>query len=78
MTAKCEGFGCLGVGAILGMAFIVQIFSAIIGGVLIWLQKSEGKVRAWLITLETLHLLPVLWFVGRMAMSSLSVPIPVG
>lgn len=69
LTAKCEGFGCLGVGAIIGMAFIVQSFSAIIGGLLIWLQKPEGKVSAWLLILETIHLLPVLWFIGRMAMS---------
>ena len=49
LTAKCEGFGCLCVGAIVGMAFIVQIFSAIIGGLLIWLQKTEGKIHVWLL-----------------------------
>lgn len=69
ITAKCEGFGCLGVGAIVGMAFAVQIVSAIVGGFLIWSKRCDGNIPKWLIILEALHLLPVLWFVGRMVLS---------
>jgi hypothetical protein len=68
-TAKCEGFGCLGVGAIVGMAFAVQIACVIAGGVLIWLKRREGKTPRWLIALEVIHLLPVGWFAGRMMLS---------
>lgn len=69
LTAKCEGFGCLGVGAMVAMAVAVQCFSAIAGGILIWLQKLEGRIPIWLLTIEVLHSLPVLWFAGRMALS---------
>lgn len=68
-TARCEGFGCLGVGAIAGMAFVVQLVCVIAGGILIWVQRPEGAVPNWLLALEALHALPVLWFAGLMLLS---------
>jgi hypothetical protein len=66
VTAKCEGFGCLGVGAMVWMAFMIHLACVIAGGALIWLQQPEGKNPRWLFVLEALHSLPVLWFGGRM------------
>lgn len=69
ITAKCEGFGCLGVGAMVGMVFMVQLASMIAGGALMWLQRHEGHVPKGVLILETLHALPVLLFIGRMVLS---------
>lgn len=69
LTAKCEGFGCLGVGAIVGLAFIIHLASASVGGILIWRERADGRLPKWLIVLEALHLLPVLWFGGLMVLA---------
>lgn len=68
-TVKCEGFGCLGIGAMAGMAFIAHLTCLLAGGMLIWFYRMELRVPRWLIVLEALHSLPVLWFGGRMALS---------
>lgn len=69
ITAMCEGFGCLGVGAIAGMAFAVQLACLVMGGILIWLRQLEGNTPKWLILFEALHLVPVAWFSLRMLLS---------
>ncbi len=69
LTARCEGFGCLGVGAMIGMAFMVHLACVILGGVLIELQRREGRVSRPLLVFEVLHLMPVVWFGGRMALA---------
>lgn len=60
MTAKCEGFGCLGVGAMVGMTVAIHVLSAILGAVLIWMALRPAP--RWLIVLEALHIAPLLWF----------------
>lgn len=66
-TAKCEGFGCLGVGVMGAMAFLIHITSASVGGLLLWRQRQGGRLSLWLMILETLHVLPIMWFLARMA-----------
>lgn len=69
LTAKCEGFGCVGVGAMLGMAFMVQLVCVLVGAILIWWRPPQSRLAWWLMLLEAVHVLPVLWFGGRMALS---------
>lgn len=73
MTAKCEGFGCLGVGAMAGMAVATNMLSAILGAILIWIspRPTPGWLAApkWLIALEALHIAPLLWFGVRILLS---------
>lgn len=73
MTAKCEGFGCLGVGAMIGMTVAIHLLSAILGAVLIWMATRPASkwlaAPRWLIAMEALHIAPLLWFVGRMLLS---------
>lgn len=68
-TLKCEGFGCLGLGAVAGMAFLVHLACLAVGGLLIWLMKRDDEFPRWLIVLETLHSLPVLWFGGLLVLN---------
>jgi len=67
MTAKCEGFGCLGVGAMVGMTVAVHMLSAIIGATLIWMTPRPAP--RWLIAIEALHIAPLLWFGVRILLS---------
>lgn len=69
LTARCEGFGCLGVGAMIGMAFMVHLACVILGGVLLALQRRSGRMSKLLLGVEVIHLLPVVWFTGRMALA---------
>lgn len=69
LTARCEGFGCLGVGAMVGMVFVLQLACGVVGGILIGWERSRGKIPWWLVALEILHSLPVLWFSARMMLS---------
>lgn len=69
LTAKCEGFGCVGVGAMVWMAFMVQLVCVLVGAILIWWRQPESRPPGWLMALEAVHALPVLWFGGRMALS---------
>ncbi|HZW25426.1 MAG TPA: hypothetical protein VFF26_08075 [Gallionella sp.] len=65
LTAKCEGFGCIGVGVLLYIAILLHLAAAIAGGILIWLSKSKNALPKWLVAIETLNVLPILWIVAR-------------
>ncbi|MBF0170196.1 MAG: hypothetical protein HQK87_03755 [Nitrospinae bacterium] len=69
LTAECEGFGCLGVGAMLSMAVTIQFLMAVLGGVLLKMNTGQGKAPAWLLTIEALHLAPLVWFGARIMLS---------
>lgn len=69
LTSKCEGFGCLGVGAMIGMTVMIQFVTAILGGILIWVASRKNRAPIWLLALETLHVAPLLWFGGRLLVS---------
>ncbi len=69
LTAKCEGFGCLGVGAMIAMTVMIQFATAILGGILIWVVSQENRPPTWLLAVETVHLMPLLWFGGRLLVS---------
>lgn len=69
LTARCEGFGCIGVGAMIAMTITIQLVTAVLGGILIWIASRRERIPKWLLTIETLHVLPLLWFGGRLLLS---------
>lgn len=70
LTAKCESFGCIAVGVTLGIAVIFHLVAAMAGGALIWILQGRLPLPRWLLLIEIVNLLPVLWFVGRLAVTS--------
>ncbi len=61
-TAKCEGFGCLGLGVAAVATLLLHLLSATAGGVLIWLATGTGRPAKWLLVVEVLNVFPIVGF----------------
>lgn len=67
-TAKCEGFGCIGLGWLIFLLISIGSANAVIGVILQWLDRkcTFRKPPAWFWALQMLNLSPLLWLVFRM------------
>jgi len=67
-TARCEGFGCIGLGPIVMFTIAVESLAAAAGAFLIWLRRRRDAATRALWALEIALLLPIAWFLLRATM----------
>jgi hypothetical protein len=65
VTARCEGFGCIGLGPVVMLTIAVESIAAGAGALLIWLRRRRDAASRWLWAVEIALLLPIAWFLLR-------------
>lgn len=75
VTAKCEGFGCIGLGWLIFLLVTAGSVCSLIGGVLMWIDFRVRKtaIPKWMWALELLNASPLFLLLMRMLFVNLFV-----
>jgi hypothetical protein len=71
VTARCEGFGCIGLGPVVMLTIAIESLAAGAGAFLIWLRRRRDGAPRWLWAVEIALLLPIAWFLLRVFLRNL-------
>lgn len=66
-TAKCEGFGCIGLGWLIYLLVVIGSTASLAAGALVWLYRHRSQdIPRWLYALMTLNISPLIWLILKM------------
>lgn len=71
LTARCEGFGCIGQALGLVMTVAAEAVTAAVGAFLLRLKSRHGGAPRWLWTMEVILVVPVVVVLAGAALKAL-------